>query len=220
MIRALVIKELREIAWIAALALAAGLVYFAATIDMRPMRWFDLIAGRPPELPFVGYLFATAMGVGGGTLAVALGFRQSFWELLRGTTMFLFHRPMSRNGIILTKLATGIAVCLVCVAIPILSYAWWAATPGTHAGPFEWSMTAFTWQVWISLPLVYLAAFSSGLRQARWYGSRLFPLVTGVFLVLLLQFVPLWWVVGLPLLVLLSLMYVGIIFHDAQTQDF
>ncbi|HEV3341418.1 MAG TPA: hypothetical protein VG125_13700, partial [Pirellulales bacterium] len=32
-------------------------------------------------------------------------------------------------------------------------------------------------RLWLIIPLVYLGAFASGIRPARWTGSRLLPLV-------------------------------------------
>ena len=81
----------------------------------------------------------------------------------------------------------GAGLYLAFSAVPILVYAWWAATPGTHAGPFEWSMTLPAWQLWLSITAIYLAAFLVGMRPARWIGSRLLPLVAVGLFVLLLQ---------------------------------
>ena len=40
-------------------------------------------------------------------------------------------------------------------------------------------MTVPAFQIWLLMPLVYLGAFASGIRPARWFGSRLLPLVGG-----------------------------------------
>ena len=39
-------------------------------------------------------------------------------------------------------------------------------------------MTATCWLFWLAMTTVYAAAFLTGLREARWFGSRLFPLVS------------------------------------------
>lgn len=84
------------------------------------------------------------------------------------------------------KLSAGLGLYLVTAAMPILLYAGWAATPGTHASPFEWSMTLGAWQIWLAITGFYLAAFLVGIRPARWIGSRLLPLVgVGVLVVIL-----------------------------------
>jgi len=36
-------------------------------------------------------------------------------------------------------------------AVPMVLYGWWASLPGSHASPFDWSMTADAWSVWLSL---------------------------------------------------------------------
>jgi hypothetical protein len=118
------------------------------------------------------------------------------------------------------KLYVGMALCLVCAAAAILAYACWAATPGTHASPFEWSMTAPTWEVWITMPIVYLGAFLSGIRPARWVGSRLAPLVAaGVLAVLIVKFSR-WPVVGFGSIALLSIVLASSIFFVVRTRDF
>jgi hypothetical protein len=154
--------------------------------------------------------------------AVGLGFRQSTRESGQGTYLFLLHRPWSRDKIFLTKLAIGAALLLGCAAVPIIEYAWWAATPGDVAAPFDWSMTAACWNYWATVPLVYLAAFLSGLRPARWYGTRLLPLVGALFALLLAEelvqlfgsWFPVWTVA------ILYLVFLWLIIHVARTRDY
>ena len=132
-----------------------------------------------PDIPFVQENFLIMLFFIGVALAITLGFRQSAWEPSQGTALYLLHLPLARHAIFLTKLSTGIGILLVCTLLPILIYGTWAAMPGTHAGPFEWSMTGPAFQVWLLMPLAYLGAFASGIRPARWFGSRLLPLVCG-----------------------------------------
>jgi hypothetical protein len=138
-----------------------------------------------------------------GLFAIALGMRQSVGEWLHGTFPVLLHMPVSRTSLIFQKLSIGLAVYLFSAAIPIVLYGLWAATRGTHASPFYWSMTIPTWVDCLGMTVLYLAAFLSGLRPARWFGSRLAPLVAGVLPVLLTLSDPLsiW---GQVMLVLLS----------------
>ncbi len=79
------------------------------------------------------------------TRALRLGWRQSGWEGMRGTYLFLLHRPASRAAMVGTKIAIGLALLLLLTAWPILIYALWASTPGRHASPFAWSMTLPAW---------------------------------------------------------------------------
>src|SRR5437867_2133155 len=75
--------------------------------------------------------------------------------------------------------AQGIAgdvLLFLCSVPPVLFLAWWAVTPGHHPSPFLWSMTDQTFRLILATPLLYLGAFLSGLRPARWWGTRLLPL--------------------------------------------
>lgn len=227
MILALVKKELRETRAFAAPALVLHLVYLVTlTAGNRGYLLASLLdhlpgASRTPaEVPFVTDGFEAVLTVICGALAIALGFRQSAWEPSQGTAPYLLHLPLARRTIFLTKLTTGIGLLLACTLAPILAYATWAATPGTHPGPFEWSMTGPAFRLWLILPLVYLGAFASGIRPARWFGSRLLPLLAVGPAVVLLFAVPPWWLVGLPLLCLAISAFVSTILREAEIRDF
>lgn len=215
--KALITKELRETAWIAAVAL---LLYLHAVASLAGFALLPWTMGREASIPFVGDGFNSSFTWIAALLAVALGFRQSAVESPRGTWLFLLHRPTSWRSIVGAKLLAGIALYLAVSAVPILIYAWWAATPGTHASPFFWSMTVDAWQIWLGLAVLYLGAFLSGLRPGRWFGTRLAPLAAVAILVLGIEQLPWWWALGLPLLALLGLIVCGLIFHVARTRDY
>jgi hypothetical protein len=181
MLKATVVKEFREIRGIALLALAVYGLLVAATVDPRSsLNVFSLIAlsyGPERYVPFVNDSFAGKFFMISTVFAIALGLRQSIGESVRGTYLFLLHRPADRRWLIATKLAVGMSAYMVCTAMPILFYGWWAAAPDTHPSPFEWSMTVPIWISWLTMTLLYLGAFHSGIRPGRWYRSRLLPLV-------------------------------------------
>jgi len=220
MIAALVRKELRELLPFAVLALffQCSLVWLAIS-----SRTQGSIADAG-VIPFVNedvlwYTFIVAT-----LLAVALGLWQTMWENGHGTFLFLLHRPMPREALIGTKLLTGGTICLVAALLPVAWYAIWAATPGTHASPFSWSMTAWAWLWAVEVPLLYLGAFLSGLRPAKLFGSRFAPLAGGVVLFFLLglcsSLLSSWW----PAIVLATLIvdacFAVAIFHVAATRDY
>jgi hypothetical protein len=215
--KALVIKELRESAGLIAVAVAAAVFIFC---DLIGVKLLPLQSGRPSTYPFVNdtnlvaYLTTLA-----GALAVLLGFKQSAWELWQGSYSFLLHRPASRNTIFGVKLAVGLTVLLLVTGCLIQAYAMWAATPGTHASPFLWSMTVWAWQFWLGFPILYLGAFLSGIRPGRWFGSRLFPLGTAVLATVVGVALPWWWL-SVPLSFLFSAAFVLGIFYYGQTRDF
>jgi ABC-2 family transporter protein len=226
MVLAIVTKELRELRLFAALALAV----YGVCLSKLTGHWHKLLAellgwipglgGGLPDVPFVEGAFSLIFSFVGFSLALALGFRQSWGELKQGTVPFLFVRPMFRQSIILTKLLSGAGLLLACTLLPILIYGVWASFPITHAGPFEWSMTAPVVRLWLVMPLIYLGAFASGIRPARWYGSRLFPLLAVVLPAVVLQsrILPTW--IVLPALLLLTAVMISNIQLECATRDF
>jgi ABC-type transport system involved in multi-copper enzyme maturation permease subunit len=226
MILALVRKELRETWSFAALALVLYVVYVTKMMGKGGpvltslLGLFPGMSESPPDVPFVQGNFTSMLFFIGAVLAIALGFRQSAWEPSQGTALYLLHLPMTRRTIILTKLLTGIGLLLVCTLLPIVIYAAWAALPGTHPGPFEWSMTGPAFRTWLILPLVYLGSFASGIRPARWFGSRLLPLFSVAVPAVLAYVVPSWWLIGLPILCLVDVWLVVDILWEHETRDF
>lgn len=226
MVLTLVRKELRETRAFAALALVLYLVYLSnLTGKGGPLlrALVSLIPGMsvtPADIPFVQDNFNTMLCFIGVLLAIALGFRQSAWEPSQGTALYLLHLPLGRRTIVVTKLLTGIGILLVCTSLPILIYATWAALPRTHAGPFEWTMIGASIRIWLILPLVYLGAFASGIRPARWFGSRLLPLPSVAVPATLVYAVSYWWLIGLPLLGLMAAVLVLVILWETETRDF
>ncbi len=217
--KTLALKELREVLGITAAALAG---YLALVASLMGAKVFDWIPGMPRgtnEVPFTGSDFLTIFGLVSVLFALALGFRQSAVEAARGTFLFLLHRPLARERILLTKLAVGSGLLLVCASLPIVLYGAWAATPGHHPSPFDWSMTLLAWHIAFMTPLVYLGAFLSGLRPARWFGTRLFPLIAALVLLVVLLGKP--WPYLRPLLTLvLSGLMVSTICYVARTRDY
>lgn len=217
MTRALVYKELREVLGIAALGVAASMILALTFIGWRPLEM--LWSSSQGTIPFVNDSFATQFGLLAFALAAALGFRQSLGDFLGDAQMFLLHRPVSRQHVYGVKLAVGLGAYLLCAAVPVLLYGWWAAQPGTHASPFDWSMTHTAWRIWLGMTAVYLGAFLAGIRPAAWFGTRLLPLVTasGVFVLFV---VPWSWMIALPVLAAVDAVLVVLILHVVATRDF
>ena len=226
MILAIVRKELCETRLFAALAVGIYLTYLSRLMGKwgravtSMFQWVPGLNVAAPDIPFVQDNFVSMLFFIGVALAITLGFRQSAWEPSQGTALYLLHLPLPRHVIIMTKLSTGIVILLVCTLLPILIYAIWAAVPGTHPGPFEWSMTSLAFDVWLSMPLAYLGAFASGVRPARWFGSRLLPLFSVAIPGIYLNLLPHWWLIAFPLLLLVGAVLVSDILWEAETRDF
>jgi hypothetical protein len=219
MIKALAIKELREIAWIALLGLAAQLLVVAGATSVEPLTTF--FAGQNPDLvPFSSGAIFSWICIACSLFAVALGLRQSAWENVRGTYLFLLYRPIQREAIFLVKLGVGLATLLAFIALPILLYAWWALLPRTHPSPAEWSMTTRWWQLCACAPLFYMCAFLTGLRPARWLGTRTLPLIATVVPAIALLESPWLWALVLPILLVVYVILIAIICRVACERDY
>jgi hypothetical protein len=218
--KALGLKELRELRGIVVLALLAYLILVARMVGTKSL---DFLPGLPQEmepLPFRSGEFISYFMLLCQLFAIAIGFRQSAWESSRGTYLFLLHKPVTRLAIFNMKLTVGVSVFLICSAIPIGLYGWWAATPGHHAGPFQWIWTLSAWWVMGISLLLYLGAFLSGLRPARWFGTRLLPLAGSVLLLFASQnpFWSLW--LRIPVVLLTVAALVSAIHFVSRVRDY
>jgi hypothetical protein len=225
MTKTLLYKEFRETLPIAVIGLACLMLVALDAMGYSPVP--GLIASRiMGAIPFALFdTFASTFTMGAGLLALALGFWHSLGDFWGEAHLFLLHRPVRRTQAIAVKLAVGLVAYLLCGALPILMYALWAATPGTHASPFEWSMTVPVWLTWLATATLYLGAFLSGIRPAAWIGTRLAPLAAAAAIVAFLQVISmlpsgqsmlLW-----PLLAIAAAVgFVTAILSTAATRDF
>ena len=217
MLKALVWKEFRELLPMVALALVAEFALVCSAMGMR----LGLATMERGEIPFIGTDLRSFVTHVPAIFAIVMALWQTWWESSRGTFLFLLHRPLPRSEIVAAKLLLGTALCLIVSFLPSFGYALWAAAPGTHASPFDWSMTASTWRECLAIPGLYFGGFLSGLRPARWFVSRFFPLAASVAMLLFQEsapegFAPL--LVGLGLAI--DAYFVWVIFNVAATRDF
>jgi ABC-type transport system involved in multi-copper enzyme maturation permease subunit len=217
--QALAFKELRELRGIAAVAL---LCYLALVVNLMGARILNGIPGIPKgttEVPFTGSDFVTPFSFISAAFAVALGFRQSAMESSGGTFLFLLHRPLPRNEIMATKLASGLGLFFACASVPILAYGVWAAIPGHHPSPFEWSMTEPAWRAALLVSLLYLGSFLSGLRPASWFGTRLLPLAASGLAMFFASFGSKWWVF-IPAVAAVYVVLIANVSYVAKVRDY
>ncbi len=214
MIRAIALKELREVSVFAGLGLLALLFVAASHMGWNP---FWSAAQGLPTLPFLSDGFRFQFGVVAILLATALGLWQSLGDSWGGAQLFLFHRPISRRRHIRVKLVMGSAMYLIAMAAPVLIYGWWASTSGTHHAPFFWSMTSETWQTWLAGVGLYLGAFLSGLRPAAWLGTRLAPLAASLIVMAPLALFR--WALFLPVFLAVCALLVWLILFVADERE-
>jgi hypothetical protein len=190
MLKALAIKELRESAGIVALAVL-GVAYALAELTATPLLPWQ--SSRLYAYPFVGDRLYFYLAVIAGGFGIALGMKQTAWELGRNTFHFLLHRPLARRHVFYCKLLIGSILVVLVASALVLLYAWWVATPGHVQAPFFWSMTVPAWQFCVAVLPVYLGAFLSGIRPGQWFGSRLLPLAAGILISFGAVITPWWW---------------------------
>ena len=220
MIRALVTKELRETSAYAGLALVLSLAYVCRQIGLwnLVLRVWSRDSPTGPFSPSSRWVLGQTFGLIGFALALTLGFRQSCWDFRHGTTLYLLHLPVRRRTYFLTKLSTGIGLLLASMSLPMLLYAGWAAWPGSHPAPFEWSMIGPALRLWLLMPMIYLGAFASGIRpgagsahgSCRCSRSRFLPSGSTRHS----------WLAGLPVLGLVSAAFISDILLEVATRDF
>jgi hypothetical protein len=216
MLKALVVKELRESAGIVVLGVIAA-VYALGDLTATPIvPWQN---NRLWHYPFVADDLSFYLGLVAGGLAIALGLRQTAWELGQGTYFFLLHRPIDRGRVFGVKLLIGGSMLMVFSAAMILIYSVWAAMPGHTGAPFFWSMTVPAWMRWVGLLPVYVGAFLSGIRPARWFGTRLIPLLAGIGATAVADMMPWFWA-AVAISVVATAFGLISIFYYVQARDF
>lgn len=216
MLKALAWKEFRELLPLVAVALVAQFYFVSTAAGVH----LALLVRNRGTIPFVGDGYATWLIVVAGLAGVAFGLWQTLRESSRGTYQYLLHRPMRRDTIFGAKLLVGGAAVAMVAFLPMLVYALWAGAPGTHASPFQWSMTTEAWQDCLQVPVLYLGAFVSGLRPARWFGSRLFPLAGTALVLLVLEALPGWQWTSLVVCLGVDACLVLVIFYVAHQRDY
>lgn len=220
MIRTLVVKELRESVPLVALAALAAIYALAQFTGWQLISLLgSSYSSNQVQMPFAIDGFSKTLALVGGFFAAGLALKQAAWEDFRSLYHYILYRPIQRSTVIAAKMAVGIAIVLALAGLLLLTYALWAASPGKHASPFFWSMTLPAWQVWLTLPVVYLAAFLTGIRPARWVGTRLAPLVVGIAAAILMVQLPWWWAT-LTCSAVVSVLLVISIQHVAATRDY
>jgi len=213
-----VVKELREAGWVGLAALGAGLCHVAAKTGTRFFSWFPGYERYSTGLSFDD--FASLQTLILVLAAIAMGLWQTAWEIQRGTFLYLLHRPLKRSTIMLVKLFTGGTMLLVAGGLPILIYAWWATEYGKYAALSQWSMALPGVEILLTLTLVYLGAFVSGLNTGRWWGMRLLPLCAVGIPTLLISIFHRWWLFGLPCLVLGIIWLASDALWQARVRDY
>lgn len=212
-------KEGREVAGIAAIGFAACLLMAGFLMNLRFI-YNILGSSGDNRLPFVQPFWLYMYWMIVAAMAVLLGLKQSLWEDYQGTYRFLLHRPISRHRLIAHKLAVGLGLQLIVAGIPLIILALWAATPGTHTGPFEWSMVVPSVQCWLASSLFYLGGFLCGMRPARWVGTRIAPFGGAFVIYFAISLLSSFWVTWIVCWLIASALVIAAILLAGDRRDF
>jgi hypothetical protein len=180
---ALTKKELREcLPWILlaaiALILIAGIIL--QNLALRQATWttemieskLSINYSRPPLQDSAVILFLVSIALG-----LILGFQQYWLPGFRGIWPFILHRSVSKQILLTSKITAGaIAFILSCGITWTLLY-FYSCLPGLFLTP-----PAFRFYLEGCLLIligfaVYLAMALSGLSSARWYTTKVLPLL-------------------------------------------
>ncbi len=176
----------------------------------RMQRWTMVLHDQ-----FIDLLLMIAFG-----FAILLGLVQTLADSVQGTWGYLMHLPPGRRWVITSKLLIGGGAYFACTGSFLLICFLIGLSRQTAVIPFHWSMLSSSVQIVLIGALVYLGTFLTGLRPARWYGSRLLPMAGCGLLVWLFIALPHWWVYGFaPLLVTCGLL-VALILYVGDVRDY
>lgn len=167
----------------------------------------------PPEVMMI-LLASTAICAG------LLGLVQTIRESFEGTWAYFLHRPGSRRQLLTMKiLAGGSGYLMICGAF-LIGHILIGLLRHSETHPMQWWLVDVIVQFSLAGLIVYLGGFLAGIRKAKWYVSRLFPLATAVAIWLLVLYIPNWWLIGLPTVAAVSAGLLYCIFQTAEQRDF
>jgi len=215
MLKQLAIKELRESLGLLALATLCAIGIIGPLMGKAVLPWGG---SSKAWYPFVNDMHLSSQAMAFGAFALVLGLKQTAYESHQGTFRFLLHRPLARNKFFVVKMLVGTTAVLAVNAFMIGIYGWWSASAGNHASPYFWSMTIPSWKLSGNLVLVYLGGFLSGVRPAKWIGTRLVPAVFSIVCAILVYACPWWWA-SLTVWLVTATALLTAIFYYVQTSD-
>jgi len=149
--------------------------------------------GSPQELYKVWGSVQTTMLMGGAIFGLGLSILQIYPEQSRDRWAFLVHRPATRDLLFVGKAAAGLLLYGIASSCSLLLVTAWIACPGRFAFPFVWGLTLGSWMGVFCGCIFYFAGFLVMLRPARWFGSRLFPVVGAGAWTALILIMPTFW---------------------------
>jgi hypothetical protein len=175
-------KELREHFKVA----LVGLAVFGVMLSLAFSRCTNLVDGsaaygggfgndESPQ-PLLSTNLLTQAAFFCAAFGMLLGWLQIRAEKHPDLWAFLVHRPAPRDTILAGKVLSGLLLYAAGAGVPFLGLVLVAATPGHVAAPFEWAMALPSLAIFLAGISFYFAGLLTGIRAARWSGSRTFGL--------------------------------------------
>jgi hypothetical protein len=172
-------KELAALATPATIILAAGLLM---------LTWREVIheaAGAAEASAYARCSLTAANSLALLFMVVAglvFGSAQTLTETRAGTWYWLWARPLTRRRIAAAKVAVGLGLTLLSVALPLAAADLWCRWPGHWPAPYFGSQLAQGWQALLGAPVVYAGAVLAGVRYQRVFSVWPLALVASTLL--------------------------------------
>jgi hypothetical protein len=120
-------------------------------------------------------------GLVGCALALALGFLQSFWDFSEARSGYVLHRTITRNELLRGKILAGAIIYGIVMSVPMILFAIYFARKGPQELPLR-PMQLLPTIIFVVLAFfLYLATIQTVLRPARYFGTKLLPLMAPLF---------------------------------------
>jgi hypothetical protein len=153
-------KEFRQALGWAALGLLATAFGFAVAVRQqgvsRVLGWIYTVSA---------VLFPVA--------ALLVGLAHVVFENRGDRWGFFTHRPVWPSTLFLRKSFAGLVLYLIATGIPLVFTLVWIAVPRHFPAPFDWRMVLPPTADLFGGSAYYFAGVLIGMRDARWYGSRI-----------------------------------------------
>jgi hypothetical protein len=122
----------------------------------------------------------TATRFGSALIGALLGLAQSIPENRGDRWGFLAHRPTSRSTLFLGKAIAGLILYAIATSLPTAVAVGWLLFPGHIPMPLDWHIILPCVADLLCGVVFYFAGLHTGMRDARWFGTRAFSMGAGV----------------------------------------
>ena len=173
--RAIIWKDARQnLPWAGVVfwATAGALAYASSTVSPARNEYYQTVLGST---------FSMATHFAFGAAGAVLGLLATVFESRGDAWAFLSHRPVDRSTIFWGKLLAAMILYALAAGLPLAGAIAWFLMPGHVAMPFYFDMSLSYIADFIAGGVCVPLGMIIGLRPARWYVSRGFPLAMMFF---------------------------------------